>query len=90
MTAADAADADLLAAFADVDDVATRQIRQARRNLPPTDLELLVEPDEVFVIALDDRMTRSARFSANQIGKSPAPSCLRVALSTRLGVYSTP
>jgi hypothetical protein len=54
VTAADAADADPLAIFADIDDVATRQIRQARQNLAPTGLELLVEPKEVFVIALDE------------------------------------
>src|SRR5690606_23614557 len=53
-TAADAADADPLAAFADVDDVAARQIRQARQNLATAGLELPVEPDEVLVIALDE------------------------------------
>jgi hypothetical protein len=44
--------------FADVDDVATRQIRQARQNLAPTGLELLVEPGEVFVIALEAELVR--------------------------------
>ena len=59
MAATDAADADPLPVFANIDDIATRQIRQARKNLAPTGLELLVEPDKVFVIALDEN--RGAR-----------------------------
>jgi hypothetical protein len=91
VAAADAPDADPLPVFADIDDIATRQIRQARQNLAPTGFELLVEPDKVFMIALDEnRGARSCAISANQTGKSPAPSCLRVALSIRSGSGQTP
>jgi hypothetical protein len=86
-----AADADPLPVFADIDDIATRQIRQAWQNLAPTGFELLVEPDNVFVIALDEnRGARSCAILGEPDREVPAPSCLRVALSTRSGSGQTP
>src|SRR5690606_25164735 len=72
VTAADAAAADLFAVVADVNDVTTRQIHQARQDLAPADFEMLVEPDEVLVIAFDeDRAPRRRALLGEPDGEVP-------------------